>query len=88
MIYIPNNIAIANTTDKFSSIGNPGGDGGFLLPGDGGFGAANAIVTPKRYMITKKSLSAMVFIFIYGNKSIFYKGIISLHSSITHNSLK
>ena len=61
----PNNSAIINTIKMSSLIGNPGGGGGALYPGDGGFGAANAITTPKRYMIAIKNLLAIVFILIW-----------------------
>ena len=64
MIYNPYNSAIINTINISSLIGNPGGEGGFLNPGEGGCGAANAIVTPKRHIITIKNLLAIVFILI------------------------
>lgn len=56
--------AIINTKKISSLIGNPGGGGGFLNPGEGGFGPANAIVIPKRYIIAIKNLLAVVFILI------------------------
>lgn len=47
-----------------SLIDNPGGGGGFLNPGEGGFGAANAIITPNRYIIAIQNRLAIVFILI------------------------
>lgn len=52
------------TINTSSLIGNPGGDGGFLNPGDGGCGAARATETHKRYIIAIKYLLAIVFIII------------------------
>jgi len=64
MTYNPYNSAIINTINISSLIDNPGGDGGFLDPGEGGCGAANTIVTPKRYIIAIINLLAIVFILI------------------------
>lgn len=47
-----------------SLVDNPGGGGGFLNPGEGGFGAANTKMTPKRYIIAILNLLAIVFILI------------------------
>lgn len=60
----PYNRAIINKIKMSSLIGNPGGGGGFLNPGEGGFGPANAIVIPKRHIIAIKNLLAIVFILI------------------------
>ena len=60
----PYKSAIINTKKISSLIGNPGGGGGFLNPGEGGWGPATAIVTPKRYIIAIKNLLAIVFILI------------------------
>lgn len=48
----------------FSSIGNPGGGGGFFAPGEGGDGAAKAFITPNKATIKTKNLCTIVFIFI------------------------
>jgi hypothetical protein len=56
--------AIINTMKMSSLVDNPGGGGGFLNPGEGGFGAANAIAIPKRYIIAIKNPLAIVFILI------------------------
>lgn len=53
-----------NKIKIFSSIGKPGGGGGFLPVGGGGCGAANAFETPKRYITTMKSLFAIIFMII------------------------
>ncbi len=46
-------------------MGNPGGGGGFLCGfGGGGFGAANELEIPNRYIIIMKNLFAIIFIFI------------------------
>ena len=63
MIYIPKSTATNNKTRIFSSIGKPGGGGGLLPVGGGGCGAANALETPKRYIIIMKNLFAIIFIF-------------------------
>lgn len=60
----PYNKVIRMTINTSSLIGNPGGDGGFLNPGDGGCGAARATETHKRYIIAIKYLLAIVFIII------------------------
>lgn len=65
MTNIPNKSAIINTIKMSSLIGKPGGGGGALNPGDGGFGAANAITTPKRYMNAIRNHLAIVFILIW-----------------------
>ena len=60
----PYNSATINKIKTASLIGNPGGGGGFLNPGEGGFGPANTIDIPKRYIIAIKNLLAIVFILI------------------------
>lgn len=60
----PYNRAIINKIKMSSLIGVPGGGGGVLNPGEGGFGPANAIVIPKRHIIAIKNLLAIVFILI------------------------
>lgn len=61
----PNKSAIINTIKMSSLIANPGGGGGALNLGDGGFGAANAITTPKRYTNAIRNHLAIVFILIW-----------------------
>lgn len=48
----------------WSSIGKPGGGGGFFAPGAGGDGAAKASITPNRVIIKTKNLYIIVFIFV------------------------
>jgi len=48
-----------------SSIGNPGGGGGFLKFGGGGVGPANKTTLPKRNRAVTKSLFAIITIFIF-----------------------
>lgn len=61
----PNKIAVTNTIKMSSLIGNPGGGGGGADPGEGGFVSANAVTTPKRYIIAIKNLLAIIFILIW-----------------------
>lgn len=60
----PYNRVIISTIKMSSLTGNPGGDGGFLNPGEGGFGPANTIAIPKRHIIAIKTFLAVVFILI------------------------
>jgi hypothetical protein len=47
------------------SKGNPGGGGGFLPPGLGGWGAAIEFIIPKMEMIIIKKNFTIILIFIY-----------------------